>query len=120
VKSKFGGLVYSTDQGRLCSECGQAMAACICHQIGKDSIPKGDGVVRVYRETKGRKGKGVTLISGVPIAEDALIALAKKLKQKCGTGGTVKNHVIEIQGDQRDIIVAELSAQGFKVKKAGG
>ena len=120
MKSKLGGLVYSTDQGRLCPECGHAISDCICHQAGKNSIPEGDGIVRVSRETKGRKGKGVTLVTGVPVTAEALVTLAKKLKQKCGTGGTVKNHIIEIQGDQRDIIVAELIAQGFKVKKAGG
>ena len=80
----------------------------------------GDGIVRIQRETKGRKGKGVTLINGVPLAGAELKQLAKKLKQKCGTGGTIKNGVIEIQGDHRDLLLAELTQLGWKVKIAGG
>jgi translation initiation factor 1 len=83
-------------------------------------IPPSDGIVRISRETKGRKGKGVTLIGGLPLAQKDLKALAKKLKAKCGTGGTVKEGVIEIQGDQRDLLVAELSQQGYTVKRSGG
>lgn len=92
-------------------------------QSGVDSSPSapaGDGVVRVARQTKGRKGKGVTLITGVPLAGDDLKDLAKILKQRCGSGGTVKNGVIEIQGDHRDLVVAELSTKGWVVKKSGG
>ena len=81
---------------------------------------KKDGIVRVGRETKGRKGAGVTVISGIPTHPEGLKQIAKELKQKCGTGGTVKNGVIEIQGDQRDRLVKELSARGYTVKKAGG
>lgn len=80
----------------------------------------GDGVVRIGRETKGRKGKGVTLITGVPLAEEELKALASRLKQLCGTGGTVREGVIEIQGDQRDRLVQWFEQQGYKVKRAGG
>ncbi len=120
MKSKLGGLVYSTDQGRLCPDCGHSMSTCICLEIEKNTLPEGDGVVRVSKETKGRKGKGVTLISGLLVTDEALKKLAKQLKQKCGTGGAVKHHIIEIQGDQRDIIVSELSALGYKVKKVGG
>lgn len=79
-----------------------------------------DGVVRVGRETKGRKGAGVTVITGIPSHPEGLKQLAKELKQKCGTGGTVKNGVIEIQGDHRDLLVAELTARGYTVKKSGG
>lgn len=79
-----------------------------------------DGVVRVQRETKGRKGKGVTLVTGVPLEGGGLKALAKKLKQKCGTGGTLKEGIIEIQGDHRDLLVELLQAEGYTVKKAGG
>jgi len=82
--------------------------------------PKGDGVVRVSRQTKGRKGKGVTMVTGVPLAGDELKDLAKKLKQRCGSGGTVKDGVIEIQGDHRDVVVRELSENNWVVKKAGG
>ena len=84
------------------------------------SLPKGDGVVRVSRQTKGRKGKGVTLISGVPLSGDELKVLARTLKQKCGSGGTVKDGIIEIQGDHREMLVAELSKNKWVVKKSGG
>jgi translation initiation factor 1 len=82
--------------------------------------PKSDGVVRVGRETKGRKGAGVTIITGIPTHPEGLKKIAKELKQKCGTGGTVKNGVIEIQGDQRDRLVKELTSRGYTVKKSGG
>lgn len=101
-------IVYSSEKGRIKPE------------KEKPSIPKGDGIVRVSRETKGRRGKGMTIVTGVPLHPDGLRDLAKKLKQKCGTGGTVKNGVIEIQGDQRDLLVAELQSLGYTVKKAGG
>lgn len=81
-------------------------------------VQTNDGVVRVGRETKGRKGAGVTVVSGIPPEE--LPLLAKELKKKCGTGGTVKNGVIEIQGDQRDVLVVELQVRGYAVKRAGG
>lgn len=110
--------VYSCEVGRLCPGCGKALKQCQCK---KPSLaPKGDGIVRIQRETKGRKGKGVTLITGLPLADDELKKLAKTLKQKCGTGGTVKNGVIEIQGDHRDLLLEELQKLGWKVKKAGG
>ncbi len=112
------GLVYSTEAGRLCPDCGAPKDQCQCSR--ESEIPQGDGIVRVSRETKGRKGKGVTLVTGVPLAEKELKALAKQLKAKCGTGGTVKNGVIEIQGDQRDLLLNELQKQGYSVKKAGG
>ena len=83
-------------------------------------MPRGDGTVRVSRETKGRKGKGVTLIAGVPLDDDGLAALAKELKQRCGTGGCVKDGVIEIQGDHRDRLVDELQRRGHRVKRTGG
>ena len=82
--------------------------------------PRGDGIVRVRRETQGRGGKTVTTISGVGLAEDALRELAGELKRRCGTGGSVKDYVIEIQGDHREVIVAELQKRGFTVKLAGG
>jgi len=82
--------------------------------------PRGDGIVRVRRETQGRGGKTVTTIAGVPLADDALAALAGELKRRCGTGGTAKDGVIEIQGDHRDRLVAELEQRGYTVKRAGG
>lgn len=116
-KRSAGGLVFSTDQGRMCPDCGNAVADCSC---GAPQVHEGDGIVRVSRETKGRKGKGVTLVTGVPLAEADLKALAKALKAKCGTGGTVKDGVIEIQGDQRDLLVPLLEARGWKVRRSGG
>lgn len=84
------------------------------------AVPKGDGIIRVGRETKGRKGAGVTVISGVPLAEEALKVFAKELKARCGSGGTIKDGIIEIQGDHRDLIVEELTKRGYKAKRAGG
>lgn len=121
--------VYSTDQGRLCPGCGQSTSACRCNKAGSatragsattGARPAGDGIVRVSRETKGRKGKGVTLVTGLQLPEAELKQLGSALKQLCGTGGTVKDGVIEIQGDQRDRLFAWLEKQGHKVKKAGG
>ncbi|MBS8240979.1 translation initiation factor Sui1 [Marinobacter lipolyticus] len=112
-----GGLVFSTEQGRMCPDCRNPVADCVC---GQSSPPSGDGIVRVSRETKGHKGKGVTLVTGIPLAEKELKAFAKVLKAKCGTGGTVKDGVVEIQGDQRDILVPLLQAKGWTVKRAGG
>lgn len=94
------------------------MAQCECGR--KKVAPVGDGNVRIGRETKGRKGKGVTLITGIPLDEDGLKALARELKQKCGTGGTVKNATIEIQGDHRDLMAKELKSRGYSVKLSGG
>lgn len=82
--------------------------------------PVRNSVVKVSRQTKGRRGKGVTLVSDLPLDEAGIDELARQLKQRCGTGGTVKDGVIEIQGDQRDRLVAELESLGYKVKKAGG
>jgi translation initiation factor 1 len=109
--------VYSTDKGRLCPGCGHPAGACQCR---KQTVVAGDGIVRVSRETKGRKGKGVTLVTGVALPEEELKQLGTRLKQLCGTGGTVKDGVIEIQGDQRDKLFTWFQQQGQKVKKAGG
>ena len=107
--SKNSKLVYSTETGRIKPE-----------ERASDAAPEGDGIVRLKRETKGRKGKGVTLITGVPLQADELKSLAKSLKQHCGVGGSIKNGVIEIQTDNRDRIKDFLSAKGFTVKIAGG
>lgn len=112
------GLVYSTEHGRTCPKCEKPLTQCACGQ--KKSPAKGDGIVRVSRETKGRKGSGVTLITGLPLAEPEMTALAKQLKQRCGSGGTVKNGIIEVQGDHRDVVLAELIRLGYQAKKAGG
>ncbi len=86
----------------------------------KAERPKGDGIVRIQRQTSGRKGKGVCLISGIDLDDDALAKLAAELKKKCGCGGAVKDGIIEIQGDKRDLIKSLLEAKGMKVKLAGG
>ncbi|OGR18639.1 MAG: translation initiation factor SUI1 [Desulfobacterales bacterium GWB2_56_26] len=112
------GVVYSTDHGRMCPACGKPASACSCGK--KKTGQPADGIVRVGRETKGRKGKGVTIISGVPLSEEEVQALAKELKKRCGSGGTVKDAAIEIQGDHRDTVIEELQKRGWKVKRVGG
>jgi translation initiation factor 1 len=111
-------LVYSSVSGRVCPECGRALKECVCRK--KSSQPAGDGIVRIRRESKGRGGKTVTVITGVPLGDDALRSLAGELKRRCGTGGTVKDGIIEIQGDHRELLLTELAAKGYKVKAAGG
>lgn len=113
----LGGLVYSTDAGRHCPDCGKPVAECIC---GQTQVAGGDGVCRVRRETKGRGGKTVTTVSGVPLPPEQLKDLATALKRRCGTGGALKDGVIEIQGDHVDLLLGELHKQGLKAKKAGG
>lgn len=113
----LGGLVYSTDAGRHCPDCGQPVDACVCKQ---QVIREGDGIARVRRESKGRGGKTVTTITGVPLALEPLKELASMLKRRCGTGGALKDGVIEIQGDHVELLLAELIKQGFKAKKSGG
>lgn len=113
----LGGLVYSTDQGRHCPGCGEPKDQCACT---RNVLPQGDGIARVRRETKGRGGKTVTSISGVPLSEEPLRELASALKKRCGCGGALKDGVIEIQGDHVELLLAELLARGFKAKKSGG
>jgi len=112
-------LVYSTDVGRICPGCRQPIALCACKAKVRS---QGDGVVRVSRETAGRKGKGVTVIRGVPLDDTALETIGKQLKAACGSGGTVKDGVIEIQGDHLDKVLAWLKVrpEGWTVKRAGG
>jgi len=112
-------VVFSTGRGRICPECGRAAAQCACRR-GGPVPPPGDGIVRVARSTRGRKGKGVTLITGLPLDHDGLRELAKQLKQSCGCGGTVKDGAIEIQGEHRDRLVRELEGRGYRVKRSGG
>lgn len=110
-------LVYSSDGGRTCPGCERPVDDCAC---ARKEGPPGDGVVRVLRETKGRRGKAVTVVTGVPLDAVELDDLAKRLKTLCGAGGTLKNGRIEIQGDHRDRVVPELESRGWTVKKAGG
>lgn len=112
-----GGLVYSTDSGRMCPACRRPLAACAC---ARRAPPVGDGIARVSRETAGRGGKAVTVVRGLALDEAALAALGKRLKAACGSGGTVKDGVIEVQGDHRDRVVERLQAEGWTVRRAGG
>jgi translation initiation factor 1 len=114
------GLVYSTDAGRMCPTCRRPVRECVCQANARAAVPAGDGVVRVSRETKGRGGKAVTVVKGVALDAAALATLGKELKTQCGTGGTVKDGVIEIQGDHIDRVMAALQVKGHKVKRAGG
>jgi len=112
-----GGLVYSTESGRMCPDCRHPVAQCSCKA---KSAPPGDGVVRVSRQTKGRGGKCVTLVKGVALDAAALAALGKQLRTACGSGGTVKDGVIEIQGDHCDLVMETLGKLGHDPKRAGG
>ena len=119
MKNTNSRLVYSSQSGRICPKCKKPIAGCACSKSAA-TLPSGDGVVRVGRETKGRKGKGMTLITGDPLPTEELKKLAKELKQKCGTGGTLKDGVIEIQGDHRDALIEMLKARGWMVKRSVG
>ena len=116
--SNDSGIVYSTEFGKMCPNCGEPISKCICKK--KKNLHKNDGVVRVRRETKGRKGKGVTTISGIPLELEEIKKLAKLLKAKCGAGGSVKDGIIEIQGDHCEKVISELKKKGWIVKRAGG
>ena len=112
-----GGLVYSTETGRMCPVCRKAVGSCICK---KSVVPATDGTVRVSRETKGRGGKSVTVIKGLPLDAAALAQLGKQLKAQCGSGGTAKDGVIEVQGDHCDAVIEALKKLAYNVKRAGG
>ncbi|MEY4562218.1 MAG: translation initiation factor Sui1 [Pseudomonadota bacterium] len=113
-------LVYSTDNGgRICPSCNHPMPSCTCKQA---KLPPTDGVIRVSRETKGRKGKGVTLVKGAPLDLPGLTALGKTLKAACGSGGTLKDGVIEVQGDHIEQVLTLLKKlhPTWVIKRAGG
>ncbi|MGL6212374.1 translation initiation factor Sui1 [Billgrantia desiderata] len=121
LQDQLRGLVYSTEHGDMCPGCRQPQAACRCSELAEqERLAALDGVVRIRRETSGRKGKGVTTISGIPLPAAELKALAKTLKKRCGTGGSLQDGIIEIQGDHRELLKAELERRGFTVKLAGG
>lgn len=103
--------------GGICPRCDKPHAQCVCKAL---TGPAGDGIVRVGRETKGRRGKGVTTITGLPLDDEGLRALSAQLKNRCGTGGTVKDGCIELQGDHRETVLAELAKLGHKARKSGG
>lgn len=114
-----GGIVYTTGVGERCPNCLRPARECVCRK-GTPGKTTSDGVVRVSRETQGRKGRGVTVISGLRVAAAELESLATELRKRCGSGGSVENGRIEIQGDHRDRVVEELSRRGFRAKRAGG
>ena len=116
-RSSNGGLVYSTDGGRMCPECRRPLAECTCKAA---AAPTGDSVVRVSRQTKGRGGKSVTLVKGLALDAAALALLGKQLRTACGSGGTVKDGVIEIQGDHCELVMELLGKHGHQPKRAGG
>jgi translation initiation factor 1 len=128
-------IVYSTDAGRRCPDCGRPVADCACRKSRRvdpaaaragaaaaatQTAAARDGVVRVGRQTQGRGGKGVTVVTGLPLNAAELDRLARELKQRCGSGGTVRGGVVEIQGEHRDTLVAELTKRGYTVKRSGG
>jgi translation initiation factor 1 len=116
-KSEVGGLVYSTEGGRMCPVCRHPVAQCQCHNA--KLVPAGDGVVRVSRSSKGRGGKTVTLVQGLLLPADELAALGKRLRTACGAGGTLKDGVLEVQGDHVVRVLEWLAAQGFKTRQSG-
>lgn len=118
-------LVWSSDSGRICPECCKPVSSCICRKKKKESENPArkypdDGIIRVMRETKGHKGKTVTIIGNTPFKENELKEFTKKLKARCGTGGSIKNNEILIQGDHRQVILDEIVKHGYKAKLAGG
>jgi len=116
-------LVYSTDSGRICPSCEHPAAKCTCKKkkpVKKQPIYPNDGIVRIRREVKGRNGKTVTAVFGVPLDDKKLQQFAKTLKRLCGTGGTVKDGIIIIQGDHRETLLKDIKQQGYTVKLAGG
>ncbi len=117
MNGKGGGLVYSTDGGRMCPKCRRPVARCEC---GKRTPGASAGVVRVSRETKGRNGKSVTVIRGLALDEAALILLGKELRTACGSGGTVKDGAIEVQGDHCERVIDILGKRFGNVRRAGG
>lgn len=102
----------------MCPDCRRPVAQCACSKAA--TVAAGDGIVRVQRETKGRGGKAVTVLRGVPLDAAALVKLGQELKAACGSGGTVKDGIVEVQGDHVEKTMAWLQQRGFRVKRAGG
>ncbi len=118
-KNGGGGLVYSTEAGRMCPGCRQPLAACQCKALAQ-AAPDGDGIARVTREKQGRGGKTVTVVRGLPLGAEALAALGKRLRAACGAGGTIQRGGLELQGDHAERVMALLLAEGHQAKRAGG
>jgi translation initiation factor 1 len=122
-------LVYSSEQGRMCPECGRSERRCVCRgkaararidaRKAEAAKAASDGIARVGRSTKGRKGKVVTTVTGLVLEDAALSELAGELKRRCGSGGAVKDGVIEIQGEHRDTLIEELERRGFETRRVG-
>lgn len=108
-------LVYSSDSGRICPDCQKPANSCQCKELERKKIT-GTGDVKLRRETKGRGGKSVTVISGLPLNQDQLKELLTELKRRCGTGGTIKDGTLEIQGEHIDILREQLKQKGYRVK----
>ncbi len=113
-RGRSGGLVYSTQHGQLCPRCRRSATECSCARAAAPA--PGDGIVRIRLDTQGRRGKGVTTISGVPLPATELSALGSKLRRLCGSGGTTKDGIIEVQGDHRERLARELAGSGWKIK----
>ena len=111
-------IIYSTGVGSICPNCRRPVRDCVCPKGAPGSAKP--AAVRVGREIKGRAGKGVTTVAGLPLSPADMESLAAKLKKRCGSGGTVRDGVIEIQGDHRDVIVTELAKLGWPAKRSGG
>ncbi len=118
--------VWSSESGRICPECGNPVSSCTCKKKKDLKTEKNlrnfpdDGIIRIMRETKGHGGKTVTIIGNISIDNSKLKDMAKQLKNRCGTGGTIKDNEIIIQGDHREVILQELTKQGYRAKIAGG
>lgn len=117
-RSPQSSIVYSTGLGAICPGCRRPVGQCACR--AEDGRPSREGAVRVSRDVAGRRGKGVSVVSGLPLGPPELEALAAVLRKRCGAGGTVRGGRVEIQGEHRERIVAELEKLGYKVKRAGG
>ena len=113
-----GGLVYSTGSGRMCPACRQPVAGCVC--AAAQAMPCKSGAVRVSLDTQGRAGKGVTVVRGLALDAAALAVLGQQMRAACGSGGTVKDGNIEVQGDHSLRVMAVLKARGFAAKRSGG
>ena len=116
--ANVGGLIYSTDAGRMCPRCRQSVAGCRCAMLARQA-PVGDGVLRVSRDSKSRGGKTVTVVRGLALDATALAELGKRLRSACGAGGTVKNGMLEVQGDHVERVVDWLTQAGHPAKRAG-
>jgi translation initiation factor 1 len=113
-------VVYSTEKGRICPDCGFPEKECRCRTKKTSKKLFDDSIVRIRKEKRGRNGKEVTSIQGIPLSEQAIQSIASDIKKKLGTGGTIKDGIIEIQGDRVEFIAEYFIKLGYKVQKNGG